>query len=95
MRYLRLLLAAFRVTILFLYDDQPIVKWFREEWCIGRPFWRGLTTCHRCLGVWSTAVVLLLDRFKLTRWIIDVFALAGAQMVVMWVVKGVDGDVRR
>lgn len=92
---MRLLLAAFRITILILRDDQPVIKWFRDEWCIGRPFWRGLTTCHRCTGVWTAAAVLLLDRIKWTRWIVDVFALAGAQMVVMWVVKGVDGDVRR
>ena len=94
MRFLKLFLAAFRITILFLYDDQPFVKWFRDEWCIGRPFFRGLTTCHRCVGVWTAAGVLLLDRFKWTRWIVDVFALAGAQMVGMWIVKGVDKDIR-
>lgn len=95
MRWLRLLLAAFRVTVLILYDDQPIVKWFRDEWCIGRPFFRDLTTCHRCLGVWAAGMVLILDRFRLTQWIIDLFALAGAQMLTMWIVKGVNGDVKR
>lgn len=94
MRQLRLFLAAFRILVLFLYDDQPVVKWFRDEWCIGRPFFRGPLSCHRCLGVWTAAGVLILDRFKLTRWIVDLFALAGAQMVAMWIVKGIDRDIR-
>ena len=94
MRWLKLLLAAFRITILFLYDDQPIVKWFRDEWCVGRITVREMLSCHRCVGVWTAAGVLLLDRIKWTRWIVDVFALAGAQMLTMWVVKGVDGDIK-
>jgi len=93
-RYLRLFLAAFRLSILFLWDDQPIVKWFRDEWCIGRPAWRKLLSCHRCIGVWTAAGVLFLDKFKGTRWIVDVFALAGAKMVAMWLIKGVDKDIR-
>jgi len=94
MHYFKLLLAAFRLTILFMKDDQPVVKWFRDEWCIGRPAWRELTTCHRCLGVWTAGLVLILDRFKPTRWIVDLFALAGAQMMIMWVVKGIDKDIK-
>lgn len=93
MTYLKLLLAAFRLTILFMKDDQPIVKWFRDEWCIGRDFWRGLFSCHRCIGVWTAGLVLILDRLKWTRWIVDLFALAGAQMVAMWIVRGVDRDI--
>ena len=95
MHCLRLLLAAFRLTILILYDDQPIVKWFRVEYAFGRPTVRKLFSCHRCLGVWTAGAVLLLDRFKWTRWIVDVFALSGAAMVAMWFTKGVDGDIKR
>ena len=98
MRYsiqvIRLLLAAFRVTVLILYDDQPVIKWFRHAWCIGRISIREMLSCHRCIGVWTAIAMLLLDKFRLTRWIVNVFALAGAQMLTMWIVKGVDRDIR-
>lgn len=81
-RFLRLFLAVFRVTILFKYDDQPVIKWLRDDWSIFRPFWRDLLRCHRCLSVWGAIFVLIVDRFKLTGWIVDLFALSGLEVLV-------------
>jgi hypothetical protein len=82
MKFLRLFLAVFRLTVLFRYDDMPTFKWLREEWSIWNPFWRGLFRCHRCLGVHAAWMVLLMDKFKLTRWVVNLLALAGAEMLV-------------
>lgn len=82
MQFLRLFLAVFRLTVLFVKDDQPIIKWFRDDWAVFRPFIRSVLACHRCFGVWAAGLVWVLDRLKWTRWIVDVLALAGLEVIV-------------
>lgn len=82
MTFLRLALAVFRLTILFVKDDQPFFKWLREDWSIWSPYWREAIRCARCAGVWSAIIVMALNKFKLTKWMVDLLALAGAQVIV-------------
>lgn len=79
---IRLFLAVFRLMVFVTYDDFPTMKWVREEWSIYRSFWRELLRCHRCVGVHAAWIVLLLNRFRWTRWIVDILALAGAEVLV-------------
>lgn len=82
MRFFRLFLAVFRLTIFVVHDDFPVMKWIRDEWSIYSEFWRGLLRCHRCVGIHASWIVFCLDRFKWTRWVVDILALAGAEMLV-------------
>jgi len=80
-RFLRLSLAVFRIVVFVIDDDFPVMKRIREQ-SIWYPGFREFIRCHRCVGVHASWVVLLLDRFRLTRWVVDVLALAGVQVIV-------------
>ena len=77
----RLLFAVFRIVVFVIDDDFPIMKRIRER-SIWYPGLREFIRCHRCVGVHASWIVLLLDRFRPTRWIVDVLALAGVQVIV-------------
>lgn len=81
-RFLRLFLAVFRLTIFVVKDDFPLMKWIRDDWSIWRPFFRDMLRCHRCVGIHASWIVVLLNKFRWTRWVVDVLALAGAEMLV-------------
>lgn len=80
-KFLRLFLAVFRLTVFIRYDNFPPMKWLREEWALFKPEIWGLLHCHRCVGMHASWIVICLNRFKLTRWIVDILALAGAEML--------------
>lgn len=82
MQFLKLFLAVFRLTVFVRYDDFPPMKWIRDEWAIFSPFWRELFACHRCVGVHASWILFVLSKIKWTRWIVDILALAGAEMLV-------------
>lgn len=87
-RFLRLSLAVFRLCVFLRYDDFPLIKWIRDDWSVWRPRWWEFWHCWRCLSVHSGWIVLVLDRIKQLRWIVDILALSGATILfhdLIWI----------
>lgn len=88
MKYLRFILAVFRLTMLVRYDDFPPIYWLREEWSIFHPRWREFLRCCHCLSIHAAWIILLMNHFRLLKWIIDVLAFSGATIIfhdLIWV----------
>lgn len=53
-------LASARLTRLFVHDGFPPAVWLRRQWIarFGSDGWGLLATCHYCLSMWATGVVV-------------------------------------
>ena len=81
-KFLRLALAALRLTILITKDDFPPIKYIRDEHLIYYPTWWEFSKCPNCVGFHAAWLVLLLNRFQLTRWLVDALAIAGLNVIL-------------
>lgn len=81
--------AVLRLTALVTEDEitEPIRSKVELK-AMGKPYGSlperaaYLVTCHRCVSIWAAGAVLVLERFKLGRALVDLLALSQAEILV-------------
>lgn len=88
--FLKLVLAAFRLTILVTKDDFPPIKKFRNsEFVIFRPKLKEFLGCEYCVGMHAAWIVFVLF-LSGQKWIVDILAIAGAGVILFGLWKKVE-----
>jgi hypothetical protein len=81
-------LAAWRLTALVAYEAGPFDVLSRLRLALARVRLHGLVTCFHCLGVWMSAVVVLLVYKIEVRSLLLILAVAGAVSISERLVGG-------
>ena len=90
MTFLKLVLAAFRITLLVTKDDFPPIKKFREsDFVVFRPKLKEFLGCYKCVGFHAAWIVYALF-LSGQKWVVDVLAIAGAGVILFGLWKKIE-----